>query len=82
MKKYIIKTTYTAKAEHPTYKEGYTEIYYSGKERTYCELCEWVNEDAYIRKSSAQAKINKDNEFDVKFNSNTAWNITREIIEL
>ena len=82
MKKYIIKTTYIAKAEHPTYKEGYTETWYSGKERTHCRLCEWVEEDAYIRKSSAQAKINKDNEFDVKFNSNTAWNITREIIEL
>ena len=82
MKRYIIKTTYIAKAEHPTYKEGYTETLYSGKERTLCRLCEWVEEDAYIRKSFAQKKIDKDNEYDEFYNRNKAWKVKREIIEL
>lgn len=81
MKKYLIKTTYTATRDGGLYKEGYNETWYIGKNVSGKELCDYIKEKGYSRKYFAEKYIQNDKDFNKRMN-NDFWKIDYEIIEV
>lgn len=79
--KYLLKKTYTALRSNGHFEKGYTETWYSGKNRSDKELCGWIIEDGYTRKHFVEKKIQDDKEFEVRMGQDF-WKIDYEIIEI
>ena len=82
--KYIVKTTYTATAEHPNEKEGATQVWYTGKGNTLTRnLDDIINErygySGWTRRHFAEKDIKSEIEF-YNRRPNHAWNIEYEIL--
>lgn len=82
--KYYVKTTYTAKANHPHEKEGTQQIWYIGKggcltpkeeniTREICGYCGWARK--YFAEEYIKFWENADNKVNVD-----VWDIKREIL--
>lgn len=83
MKKYVIKKTYTATRDSKYFEKGCQEIYYLGKRGDYShkELCDYVIENAYVKKLYAEKYIEEDKAFVEKYDGDF-WQVDYEIIEI
>lgn len=84
--KYIVKTTYTATADHPYEKEGTTNVWYHGKGgKPSQDLEDFTFEryglyEGWSRKHFAERDMAKWNEWYEGLGKTDAWDVTMEII--
>lgn len=84
--KYLVKTTYTAKATHPHEKEGTKQIWYTGKSGTVHRNIEpflhgWGCE-GWSRKHFAEKEIKDQLAFHYMSAQHEAWDIDLEIVDI
>lgn len=83
--KYLVKTTYTATADHPYEAEGTKQVWYTGKGGVvHSTMDAFVNGwgcDGWNRRHFAEKHREDQLEFHYKFSQHEAWDIDIEIIE-
>jgi hypothetical protein len=82
--KYYVKTTYTAKANHPHEKEGTQQVWYTGKGESLTQREEYITREicgccGWSRKHFAEKYINDCKIWENNVNGDV-WDIKREIL--
>lgn len=83
--KYYVKTTYTAKANHPHEKEGTQQVWYTGKCRVPTDKEEYITREMYgycgwTRRYFAEKHIESWEDWEKKV-SGDVWDIKMEILK-